>query len=110
MKPFLYFVGAIFLAACVYAFIQYVPISYEVGSQQSQIVDEQGSAETEGPLKKAIDKNSTVLCEIESFWSKYNVWGDTDTVYGPAENDETADNKVDENIRCDEPLENSVSQ
>jgi len=101
LKPVLYLVAAIFLCVCVYAFIQYVPISYERVPY---------SAETDGPLKKAIDKKLTVLCDVESFWSKYNIWGDTDAVYGPPENDDAAEMETDESVDCDEQLENAASQ
>jgi len=101
LKPVLYLVAAIFLCAGVYAFIQYVPISYERVPY---------SVETDGPLKKAIDKKSTVLCDVESFWSKYNIWGDTDAVYGPPENDEAAKMKTDESVSCVESIENGVGQ
>jgi len=100
LKLFFYFLAAISIAVCVYAFVEGVTV----------ITVENPHAEPEGPLKKAIDKKSTVLCEIESFWSKYNFWGDTDTVYAPAENNEAAENKVDESIGCVEPLEDTVSQ
>ncbi len=110
LKSFLYFFGAIFLAACIYAFIQSVPISYEVDVQQSQIVTEQVGAKTQGPLKSAIDKKSTVLCEIESFWSKYNVWGDTDKVYTSTENDGADEKEVNGNNGCEQPFDDAVSE
>jgi len=106
LKPFFYFLAVISIAVCVYAFVEGVTVM----TVENPHAAEEVTSETEGPLKKAIDKNSTVLCEIESFWSKYNVWGDTDTVYGPAEHDEAVENKVDESIGCDEPLEDTVSQ
>jgi len=106
LKPVLYLVAAIFLCAGVYAFIQYVPISYERVSYSV----EQASIEADGPLKKSIDKESTVLCEIESFWSKYDFWGNTDVVFTSAVKDEAAEKKVDENVSCDESIENGVGQ
>ena len=106
LKFFLYFVAAIFLGLCVYAFIEGVTVI----TVENPYAVEQGSTETEGPLKKAIDKKSTVLCDVESFWAKYNVWGDTDVVYAPSENDEAAEKKVDENISCDEPFEDGARQ
>ena len=107
LKPFLYFVAAIFLCVCVYAFIKYVPITYVEGPQQHQIVVEDDSPQAEELLKKAIDKKATVPCEDESFWAKYDIWGDTSTVYAPSESDEATTKKMDESISCDEPSEHN---
>ncbi|EGG98431.1 hypothetical protein imdm_12 [gamma proteobacterium IMCC2047] len=75
MKFFLPTIALLVLLLCVYAFIEgveVVTVKNEVGTQ------------TDGPLKQAIDKRTTLFCKIESFWAKYDVWGDTDTVYRPA--------------------------
>lgn len=108
MKPVIYLVAAIFLSVCVYAFIQYVPISYKT------VPVEQASVDVDGPLKKAIDKKTTLFCDIESFWSKYDIWGDTDTVYGSAqsgeEHDEATEHTADEDVSCDEQRDEAVSQ
>ena len=75
MKFFLPIIALLALLLCVYAFIEgveVVTVKNEVGTQ------------TDGPLKQAIDKRTTLFCKIESFWAKYDIWGDTDTVYRPA--------------------------
>jgi len=97
LKSFFYLLAVIFIGICVYAFVEGVTVI--------TVQSPQGTNEAEGPLKKAIDKNSTVLCEIESFWLEYNIWGDTDTVYAPAENDEKETKKMDESVACEEPSE-----
>jgi len=106
LKTVLYSVAVILLCAGVYAFIQYVPISYE----RVPYSVEQTSAEADGPLKKSIDQTSTLLCDLESFWSKYDIWGDTDAVFTSASKDKAAETKMDENVSCDESIENGVGQ
>lgn len=81
MKFFLSTITLLVLLICAYAFIEGV----EVVTVKNEVV-----TQTDGPLKQAIDKRSTLFCKIESFWAKYDIWGDTDTVYRPA-----AEEKVD---------------
>ena len=108
LKYFLYFVAAILLCVCVYIFIKYVPITYVEGPQKPQIVVERDSSQTEESLKKATDTKTAEPCEDESFWAKYNIWGDTGTVYRPSESDEAATKKMDESISCDESFEHNA--
>ena len=60
------------------------------GPQKQQTVVEGDSSQTEESLKKAVDEKVTEPCESESFWAKYDIWGDTSTVYTPSDDDEAA--------------------
>jgi len=98
LKVFLYFVAAIFLGLCVYAFVEGVTVV----TVENPLAVELDSNEAEGALK-VIDGKVTAPCEEESFWAKYNVWGDIGSVYTPTDSDEAVSKKVDESISCDEP-------
>lgn len=107
LKFFLYFVAAIFLCLGVYIFINYDSITIMEGPQKQQTVVEGDSSQTEESLKKAIDEKVTEPCERESFWAKYDIWGDTSTIYTPSDDDEAAKKKMNGSKSCDELSEDN---
>lgn len=102
MKAFLYFVAAIFIGLCVYAFVEGVTVI---------TVEQQQQAAEGASLVEESDTATAKPCEEEGgFWAEYNVWGNTDTLYGPAESTEAVEGSVDENISCDELFEDGINQ
>lgn len=106
LKFFLYFVAAISLAVCVYAFVEGVTVI--TVEDQQKIAAEQGSAEAERPPEMVVEGKSTEPCESESIWTTYNIWGDTDSIYRASENGPEAETKVEESVSCEEPLESGA--
>ena len=103
LKAFLYFVAAISIGLCVYAFVEGVTV-ITVESQQQQ------AAEDAIALVEKSDTETAKPCEEAGFWATYDVWGDTDTLYGLGKSEDAAEGNADKNISCDEPFEDGINQ
>ena len=77
LKLLVYFVKAIFIGFCVYAFVEVITVI----SVESLVAVEQDSSAAEEVVIKASDKKATAACQEEGLWAKYIVWGTLGGLY-----------------------------